>query len=59
MPQPAASEEVFKMTIAPSGIDERCSGGRIDVNGGDCPMASEIHKPNGKSRNRAVRGGLI
>jgi hypothetical protein len=34
------------------GIDERHWGCRIEGDGGDLPMASQIHEPNGKSRFR-------
>jgi hypothetical protein len=38
------------MTIGAKGIDERHWDCRIEGDGGDCPMASRVHKPNGKSR---------
>jgi hypothetical protein len=38
------------MTIRAKGIDERHPGCRIEADGGNSPMASRIHEPNGKSR---------
>lgn len=45
--QPAAAEEVFEMAIGSKRIDVGRSTGKMNADGGDFPMASQIHEPNG------------